>query len=76
MGPVAERLVFGPPAAAQRHAISDFIRFPVRANEWDGAAHPQGTAAISGRIFDDSDFLRQLRLDGLARLFVDGDQTA
>ncbi len=49
---IAERFVLGSAAAAQRHAIADFVGLTIGADERDAPAHPKRTAALLRRILD------------------------
>ena len=54
---VAERLVFGFPAPAERDPVPDRIPFSVGRFNRDAATHPERPVIVPGRIFNDHDGL-------------------
>lgn len=73
---IAEGLVLGSATTAQRHAVAEFVGVSIGTGERDASADPQGTTTSPDRIFDNSDRLRQSRLEGLTGFFVKSDQSA
>src|SRR5271166_7078707 len=76
MRAIAKRFVLRSPAAAQGHAISYFVRMPVRAPDRNAAAQPQRPRTVVGRILDEPDRGFEFRLDRLTGLVVPGHEAA
>src|SRR5215472_16098673 len=73
---VAEGLVFGSAAAAERHAVAHFVREAIGPHQRYPTAQPQRPAHLLRRILGHTDRLGQLRLDGRAALALPGDEPA
>src|SRR5438094_98792 len=73
---VAEGLVRGDAAAAQRDAVADLVPLAVGRLDRDAALHEERPAAPERRVLDDADGGFELVLDGLARLVVVDHETA
>lgn len=76
MHSVAERFILRPTAAAQRHAVSDFVNTSVGAFDFNAAFDKQGAAALCGGIFQYADFFFQFRFHQPARFVVFNHQPA
>src|SRR6516162_11642960 len=73
---VAEGLVGGSAAAAERHAIAHFVREAVGGDDRYAAAHPQRPAHVLRRILDHPDGSRQLGLERRVTAALEGDEPA
>lgn len=71
---VAEWLVLGCAAPAERDAVAYFVGKAVGGDDGDAAAQPQWPATFLGRVFDQPDGNRELRFDRLAGGLVPGYQ--
>src|SRR5208282_1885933 len=76
VGAVAERLVPGLAAAAERDAVAQLVGKAVPGDHGDSAAQPERAAALLRRVLDQADRDRQFRLQGLPRRLVPSHQAA
>src|SRR5215469_7689791 len=73
---VAEGLVGGGAAAAERHAVAHLVGEPVGGHHRYATAQPQWPAHPLRRILDDTDRLGQHRLERRAALALPGDESS
>ena len=76
MGPVAEGLVQGGPAAAEGDPVAHLVRSSVGADHRDPTPDPDRTGAAGGGIFDQAERRGEIRLDQLSGCQVPGHETA
>jgi len=76
VGAVAEGFVFGGAAAAEGDAIADLVLESLGGDDGNAATQPDGAGALLRGIFYQPNGDGEFGLDGLAGLFVDGDETA
>jgi hypothetical protein len=76
MRTVAERLVFGRTAAADRNIVTPFVLMTVPRGQLNTTAQPDGAAAVSYWIFNHSDRDGRFLLDGYGGGLIEGNQAA
>jgi len=76
VGAVAEGFVFGGAATAEGDAIADLVLESLGGDDGNAATQPDGAGALLRGIFYQPNGDGEFGLDGLAGLFVDGDEAA